>query len=343
MAADNDLYSYALGDLSEMEDIGSTNNVNIIVIFDGPSQGDSRYYYVQQGSLLTVGTPGELNMGDEQTVKTTVGWAFNNYPANHYALVFWDHGSGWHKDNLPTYKYVCYDDSSGGDALDNTEIDGALAWLRANTPASVIDLIGFDACLMQMIEIAYYLKDDGNVMVGSEETEGGDGWAYNQFLNYLVATPTMTAATLGTKIAQAFVAIPDSTLSALDLSKISNLATKVDALAINLISAGGTSNSKIYNAFYDTLYFYDYDYVDLYDFANNLIAQNVNTNINSAAAALKTAQDAAVIYHGHGFPQYAAEHGISIYFPDPNYSSYDSAYGDLDFAIDTHWDEFIEF
>ena len=52
-----------------------------------------------------------------------------------------------------------------------------------------IDVIGFDACLMAMLETAYALRDSGSVMVASEELEPGDGWSYDNFLRRLSPTP----------------------------------------------------------------------------------------------------------------------------------------------------------
>ena len=45
-----------------------------------------------------------------------------------------------------------------------------------------IDVLCFDACLMQMVEVAYAAKDHVNYMVGSEETEPGKGAPYNDIL-----------------------------------------------------------------------------------------------------------------------------------------------------------------
>ena len=36
-----------------------------------------------------------------------------------------------------------------------------------------IDLVGMDACLMAMVEVAYEIKDYVNILVASQETEPG--------------------------------------------------------------------------------------------------------------------------------------------------------------------------
>jgi len=341
MAADNDLESFAFDDLSEMTSVGGSNeDVNIIIIFDGLADNDSAIYLAGDQELFEIESYNELNMGDGQTLKDTASYVFNNFPADRYALIFWNHGSGWHDDkNRGAVKWVCEDIASGGDVLGNDELDNALTYIRNNSPASSIDLIGFDACLMQMIEIAYYLKDDGKVLVGSQETEDGDGWEYNNFLNQLISNPNMTPDTLGSKIVSTYIAKPDATLSVLDLEQINNLSTAIDNLASELILVGGNSNASVMDAMFATLYFADWDYLDLYDFADKLIDQNINTAINSNADALKTSIDNTVIDNGYGFSEYSDSHGISIYFPETG--NYDSDYNYLDFAADTDWDDVI--
>ena len=343
MAADNDLYDFALEDLTEMKSVGSTSDVTILVIFDGTQQGDSRYLYIKEGEWEEEGAPGELNMADPQTVRDGAAWAFDNHPADRYALVFWNHGDGWMKgDRKAPYKTICQDDSAGGEYLGNDELDQALYWIRANTAATTIDLIGFDACLMQMVEIAYLARDDARVMVGSEETESGSGWAYDRFLAELVVDPGMSAATLGTHIAQTFVETPDSTQSAVDLTRISALAGAVDGFAQELISVGGISNGQVISAYNSTLYFDNYDYIDLYDFAEKIADASINSSLTASAQSVRNAVDDAVIWHGHGDSYFADEHGLSIYFPDPYLSFYDSTYEELAFAQDTDWKDAIQ-
>ena len=38
-----------------------------------------------------------------------------------------------------------------------------------------VDLVGMDACLMTMIEVAYQLREHAQVLVGSETLEPGPG------------------------------------------------------------------------------------------------------------------------------------------------------------------------
>ena len=60
-----------------------------------------------------------------------------------------------------------------------------------------IDVYGSDACLMQMAEIGYELKDKVPVIVGSEESEPGDGYNYTYLLDGLNRNPDASNEDVG--------------------------------------------------------------------------------------------------------------------------------------------------
>ena len=104
--ADNDLEAAGIDDLNEMEMVGSTENVNIVVLWDGIAEipGTRVYeliYHPDPGigsapiypDFIPLGH--EMNMGDHETLAAFATWAMGEYPAEHYALILWDHGDGW--------------------------------------------------------------------------------------------------------------------------------------------------------------------------------------------------------------------------------------------------------
>ena len=231
--ADNNLDSYGVSDLDEMKQVGSTNDVLIIALVDRAQSG-AAIYRVDSGALTLLEDLGEVNMGDPNTLKYFVDYMFNNYQAEHYALILWDHGGGW--------VGACWDDSNNNDHLTLDEIQQALSGHH-------IDLIGFDACLMATIETAYELKDYADVLVASEETEPGDGWPYDTILSALTQTPTMTPQELGKTIVEKYIAYygtsGSQTMAAIDLTKITDVAQALDQLAKALADglSGGTTSS----------------------------------------------------------------------------------------------------
>jgi len=104
--ADNNLEYAGTEDFLELASVGSDANTNILVQFDRRSGYDTSHgdwttckrFYVTRGMLPTPGFAledlGEMNMGDPNTLSSFVNWATANYPADNYALVLWNHGSG---------------------------------------------------------------------------------------------------------------------------------------------------------------------------------------------------------------------------------------------------------
>jgi hypothetical protein len=215
---------------------------------------------------------GAVNMGDGAALGDFVTWARREYPAQRTLLAIWDHGQGWRRrmaltvqgtgaevrgvarrrerararlgervgslaplpDDMRVHavRYVSHDEDTG-DKLYNREIQDTLAALTAEAP---IDVVGFDACLMGMLETSYALRAAGTVMVASEELEPGDGWDYAGFLRPLVADPAaFDGAALGTQMVRAYADYygdrDATTLSAVDLSRAEPAARALSRFA----------------------------------------------------------------------------------------------------------------
>ena len=93
-----------------------------------------------------------------------------------------------------------------------------------------------DACLMNMVEVAYQLRESVNVIVGSEIEEPFDGWPYSEILNRLTVCPRQDAVTFARWIVKSYLASYKGkgetvTQSALDLGHIDDMMAKIDALS----------------------------------------------------------------------------------------------------------------
>ncbi len=136
---------------------------------------------------------------------------------------------------------ILYDDTSM-DFLDCVELKEALA--RACEAAGVpsIDVLGMDACLMAMLEVAYQVRWHCGYLVGSEEVEPGEGWPYDRVLRRLTAQPDMAPDELARLVVSEYLAAydsgvtsPDVTQSALALSRMDELSRAVGELAGTLL------------------------------------------------------------------------------------------------------------
>jgi len=370
MAGDNNLDGAALRDIAEMARAGSTKDVHVLVQLDRIEDQKTRRFRITPGGGFKkdcIEAFSETNTGDPQILYSFCKWAVDNYPADRYALILWNHGSGWWEDaksraagpagrrpHQPLFKNgfpqahrsICYDDTSGGDALDNRELRVVLAGICALIGRK-IDLLGMDACLMNMVEVAYQLRDSVNVIVGSEIEEPFDGWPYAEILTRLVSRPRQDAATFARWIVKSYLASYQGkgeivTQSALDLSRSADVLTKIDALSETLVTAIKTDPKPIVAARSKSPRFYDDNYIDLLCFAKHLrrkAGPDLLAKADALIAALKPGKGRLILSQGKIGREVRGTGGLSIYFPGDRINP---AYRALDFCADCRWPAFLE-
>ncbi|HEY9246892.1 MAG TPA: clostripain-related cysteine peptidase [Candidatus Methanoperedens sp.] len=247
---------------------------------------------------------------------------------------------------------ILYDDESK-DFLDNAEMKKVLTEAAKFTPGKRFDIIGFDACLMNTIEVAYQLKDTAKIIVGSEETEPGSGWPYEEVLAAISEKPSMTPQDLSKKIVDSYVNSYEKgadsepvTMAAVNLEKISSVMSSLDRWANALkknIAAKDTFNTVLLSS-EKVQKFYYRTYKDISDFARLLKeGSNVKEIQDTSAAvmdALEPGDNNFVIASKSLTDNMANAHGVSIYFP--GCESYTKYYDKLNFAKKCKWDEFIK-
>jgi hypothetical protein len=355
--ADNNLEGAGIGDFQEMAQVGSSAHINIVVQMDraagfDTSNGDwtdCRRFYITNG-LTPAANPlqnlGEINMGNPNELVNFVQWGVEQYPADNYLVVLWDHGMGC--VGLPSQSIiggVCYDDASNGDCITMAELRQAMLTIRGSLGRN-LNIIGFDACLMEMVEVAYQVRDTADIMVGSEEYIPWFGWPYEDILTHLAANPAMSAAALSTNIVQDYInsyhggghmTDNSATLSAFYVNQlVANVAPAVSTFADRLIDNLASYRSQIVDGIANTEFYDIVDYRDLHDFANEVRTRVPVVAVQSAAQSVMDTLVAARIAEGHG-TNHPQSQGLSIYLTD----NADGAYSNLDFAANTHWDEFL--
>lgn len=364
--ADNNLESAGINDINEMEIVGSSSDVNIVVqvdriphsvlasnnegyaddISNGNWTNTRRYYITQDYDPYQINSDlkrdlGELNMGDPQTLIDFASWAVTEYPAKKYLLVIWNHGGGFRSPAYTT-KDIAWDDTSGGDRITMPELEYALSAISIQAGKN-IDIVGMDACLMAMTEVAYQIKDYVDILVASEENVPNDGWPYDTILDQLVVNPTTSPEQLATDIVDKYIySYPsyDVTQSAIDLSHMDTLATQLSDLALAIMSDTLTPKNIYINASYSSQYYDDYDFIDLYDFSNQLLAYSNSLEVKNIALSIQQTLNYAVIKSEYNGGSVSSSKGLSIYFP---YYSYDYYYNNTNFSQDTLWDEMLSY
>jgi hypothetical protein len=240
---------------------------------------------------------------------------------------------------------IAYDDDAQ-DFLDNIEMKRILSSAKKILKRKV-DILGMDACMMSMAEVAYQLRDSVSLTVGSEEVEPGDGWPYDRILTKLTKKPAMMPSELATRIVNEYLASYPAnagvTQSACDLAKSGILASAVDQLAdvLNSYLADAAARATIVECRLQTQAYDTPDYIDLYDFCDLLEGKSGLADVQAASKAVKNAilRDRVIIRSGYKGKSVEHSNGLSIYFPQKSLSS---LYTTLDFAKKTAWRKFLQ-
>ncbi|TIU90215.1 MAG: hypothetical protein E5V74_05175 [Mesorhizobium sp.] len=254
-----------------------------------------------------------------------------------------------------TMRSVSSDDTSG-DTLYNREIQESLKGIH-------LDVIGFDACLMGMVETGYALRNIGQVMVASEELEPGDGWNYADWLKKLTDNPDMTAADLGTTMFGSYQEYyqgagddPATTLSAIDLPSMDGLASSIDGFADALVNVGNADFGRIVTARQACEEYapgYGLHGIDLGRFAQQIGSTLAGSAAADAAAiVLQNLRESVVAnYAGADRQGMFGSNGLAIYFPetranfnaDPDHIGYikTNAHYPVEFVQNHRWADFL--
>jgi len=191
----------ATTDLSEMiAGAGVSDKVNILVQTMGTkkwssklgisSKNTQRYKLDGNGLNLVDNSLSQLDCTQTSTLADFLVWGKNNYPADRYMLVFWNHGGG------AVYGFG-YDEwvSDEYAALTIDEMQAAL-----KQSGMVFDFIGMDCCIMSSLEVCCALYDFCDYTILSEDFESGLGWYYKDWISALYNNTSISTVELGTKI-----------------------------------------------------------------------------------------------------------------------------------------------
>ncbi len=409
--ADNSLAQFAVFNLSEAQKAFLPPGVNMIVQWDQPNNNRTWRYKVVHGGRIDVGSLSvEMGINPKLELVSFATWLKANYPAKRWCMILWNHGYGIIDPRLqvinkailklplglavdglrsqyPWYiapgmqpeleRGILFDDSQNTYAT-NADLVYACNGMKAALGKN-IDILGMDACLMAMIEIAYEVRNSVDYLVASENVEPGAGWNYAGFLGALSANKTMSSATLASTIVSTYGTFyqgQDNTITQSAI-KSANLALIVTNLGQIVNALGVCSNANIrktYNiviAARDRSITFDLpDYIDLVSFYNELIAAFSRRDVSVQAKSGKkpfvvpgkakpvkvdyttavrnlvqllnqgiALVRAAVTANSVG-SQFSGAGGMSIYYPQ---GSIDPSYPKTLFAKNTSWVSLISY
>lgn len=341
--ADNNLDAFGVGDLQQMVDGGGSNHYRNVVVLMDRFRAPTKLYYVEAEGARILEDRGDIDMGDYKVFVDFVVETAKAYPAKHYAVIIWNHGSGWKKlDEQDIIKGISYDETSGNH-ITTAEIKKAGEMIK-KALGKRIDVFCFDACLMQMIEVAYNLKDSVDYLVASQEVEPGGGYPYDFIFKHFTegTTPRELSEIIVREFARAFdggsQGYHSTTQSALKAEKIDDVIDAINGFSKAAMS--GNYQSEFRHALNNVQKFYYRTNIDLghlVQLTNHLIDDQPFTN---ASNKLLEAIDNAVVANGLSGHNTRNATGIAIYFPFSVYS-FSNNYQHLDFAQDTLWEQMV--
>lgn len=258
------------------------------------------------------------------------------------------------------FRTISEDATDGSDMLYVREIQDALEGLFKGGRG--LDVVGFDACLMQMVETGYAMRNVAAVMVGSEELEPADGWRYDAWVQALADSPDLGAAAVGMLVVETYKAHydgrrQDTTLSAVRLAGVNRLAAAVSALSKELMSSLDRDLAAVKRARLNCRVFAPqrgYHGVDLHHFSTQLAADTgVGPRLREKAREVASLVESTVLHNYAGGDRRAGfgARGLAIYFPADGASyradKYGHAYTEANeeypvrFVREQLWDDFL--
>ncbi|MFM6929320.1 MAG: clostripain-related cysteine peptidase [Bdellovibrio sp.] len=350
----NNLDSFGAMNINQMEQVGSSDKVNLLVQWGSlKSKNVSRLYIKKDNDTQKVTSPvvqnlGGADMGDWKELVRFVDWANQNYPAKRYFIVVWDHGGGWHLTSVNNGVIkpmdISWDDHTGNNIT--TEQLGQAMAESAKIIGHKVDIYSSDACLMGMIEVASEMANSVQYYLGSQDVEPGAGWPYATFLSKWFANPNASTADVLKLFSKDYLAAYSGgiygrkavTMSAYDLSKTAPYEAAIKQLGKELNNLNNADMKKAVTAADNTKFFTYWDYRDVIDFLNTMEKGGVRT---PAFTKVREAHNNFVIANEQN--QDKKTFGVSIWLTANNNSDYTNfieRYRGLKFNQNTDWAQF---
>ncbi len=301
MAADNNLAVAGIQDIDEMEAAGVDANVNVVVqaefsptelaqrnctaaCFNRPNFNTFRYAVIGGASVTgpngAATDIGNRDMTDPAQLKEFIQFAKQNYPADRYILVLWNHGGG--------YTGLLADEtSSGGNPMSVGDLTTALAGVGP------IDIIDFDMCLMGGYETLVKVKDFTDFVVFSEQVVPGEGNPYEEIVNAVQGNPNGTTRAVADAFVEQFHASysgnrASTTYSAYDIAGFTAFEAALNTLAGSLQTNLGALASSISTASAGSQKYQFPQLTDVASFLDSLRARVGDATIQGQIDAVKT-------------------------------------------------------
>ncbi len=312
MAADNDLFYFSKRNIRQLLASGAHDNVHVVIcyFYTDPNLDKKivQHIYISNNMRNIIEESEDCcatNSGDEDNMTLFCNSTILQFPADHYALFFWDHGTGpidpfeesnrsftdtlthfgtLHSTNkksnvLQLHRGVCFDDTHNS-CLTERKLAHSLSEICPLLAHKKFDIIGFDTCLMATIETASLIEPFAHYMVASQDLEPGAGWNYEKILSIFLQerpiSPCEFACHIVEKFSETYKHELDCTLSAFDLSHTTHMNLLLKIIAEKLVILFKNQKTTFIQRSRDPAFcthFYGSDYIDLIHFYKNILTE----------------------------------------------------------------------
>ena len=325
----------AIRDLREMEKVGSSKDVAVVVQIDRDWPGHPERYVVEKGGSKQFRVTSKViewwvkqssdparsdeqraNTGNPEVLDEFLTTVYGAYDSDYYLLVLWGHafGLGFGRDH--------------GDPLTVKELARVLTAFRKKLKKDCRLILGTNACAMSYAEAVYELRDAAHYLIASEITMPFAGWPYAGILQGLASKKNDVEA--GEFIIDQFM---DSfsrkgvALTLVNLAQAEALSDKVKGLATVLTDAisSPATGQHVAEAFLDSAHGDVRPLVDLSDLCSNLKgadksierqATDVLNYLEAPSDDDTTAVKRKKLIVKHAFdPEFEGLHGLGIFAP----------------------------
>ena len=355
MVGDCDLESDAIDDFNELEMIGSTDKVNILVQLDRIAGFDNRsgdWTDTRRFRVLKDDDPneirstqleilGEVNMADPEVLTDFIEWGVTSYPAEHYMLSIWGHARG-------VTEGLCIDYSSPSNSQTMGLREFGSAFRNVSAEHNVkFDVVSLDVCWMGMAETAFELMGHASYMIAAFDETPAAGWPYDVCIPLLLDDSKPIRSRLA-DVVDGFMSVYDidgrqsyATLSAIDL----------DAFQASFVPAFERLSEEMFYSAHEQKALYESvirdvdrtrrkdEMVDVYQAAELLSkVTGIPEKVRAFSLDILATEGAVIVHHRSGSYHQEGARAFGIYHP---LGYYDSRYARILAADMTAWDDYV--
>ena len=313
----------ATDDIREMvsSGIGGSGRVSVLLATGGASEWQRygisdrsvQYYRLGASGPELLKDAGRRSMGDAATLSGFLSWGLSAAPAERVILILWDHGGG------PVFG-LCTDQNFSDDSLTLSELRAGLA---DGLNGRKLDIVGFDCCLMNCLDVCADLTGVADYAVLSQEMVSGTGLDYDAWMKPLAENPSLSSEQIAVSMAETYVAensrgrdAGTATMSVISTAMMPAVTAAAEAFCASLAGEVESNLSGVVRlrakltSFGE---FMDSDASDLVDVES--MCDVFSALLPDECAALKQAAREAVVFNRVTDDIASFAHGLSFFLP----------------------------